>query len=95
VSDAPAQGSPSPRLGAEASIAHRAAMRSFASRLFGYDVFLSFAFGPSPRGTLATPPTSPRLGELDYGVFFREEETPPHRARPSARTGAAPLEGAR
>ena len=24
---------------------------SFASRLFGYDIFLSFALGPPPRGT--------------------------------------------
>jgi len=25
--------------------------RNFASRVFGYDVFLSFALGPPPRGT--------------------------------------------
>src|ERR1035438_10837681 len=38
--------------GARGSAARPKSRRSsFASRLFGYDIFLSFALGPPPRGT--------------------------------------------
>jgi WD40 repeat protein len=52
--------------------------RSFASRLFGYDVFLSFALGPPPRGTLRYATDLARhLRDRDFSVFFSEEEAPP------------------
>lgn len=52
--------------------------RSFASRLFGYNVFLSFALGPPPRGTHSyASDLSRRLQERDFTVFFSEEEMPP------------------
>lgn len=52
--------------------------RNFASRLFGYDVFLSFALGPPPRGTLSyASDLARRLQEHDFTVFFSEQEMPP------------------
>jgi len=51
---------------------------SFASRLFGYDVFLSFALGPQPRGTRSyARDLARRLRERDVSVFFSEDEVPP------------------
>ncbi|CAD5371119.1 hypothetical protein RA210_U140078 [Rubrivivax sp. A210] len=53
------------------------AKRSLASRLFGYDVFVSFALGPPPRGSRAyAADLARRLRELDLAVFFSEEEAP-------------------
>ncbi len=52
--------------------------RSFASRWFGYDIFLSFALGPPPRGTHSyASDLARRLRERDFSVFFSEDETPP------------------
>lgn len=52
--------------------------RSFASRLFGYDIFLSFALSPPPRGTHSyASDLARRLRERDFNVFFREDEAPP------------------
>ena len=54
------------------------AKRNFASYLFGYDIFLSFALGPSPRGTHSyASDLARRLRERDFSVFFSEEEAPP------------------
>jgi len=45
--------------------------RNYASRLFGYDVFLSFALGPPPRGTHSyASDLARRLRERDFTVFF-------------------------
>ena len=56
----------------------KAPKRTFASRWFGYDIFLSFALGPPPRGTLSyASDLARRLRERDFNVFFCEEETPP------------------
>ena len=52
--------------------------RSFASRLFGYDIFLSFALGPPPRGTHSyASDLARRLRERDFSLFFSEDEAPP------------------
>jgi len=52
--------------------------RSFASRLFGYDIFLSFALGPPPRGTHSyASDLARRLRERDFNAFFSEDEAPP------------------
>jgi WD40 repeat protein len=52
--------------------------RNFASRLFGYDIFLSFALGPPPRGTHSyASDLARRLQERDFTVFFSEQEMPP------------------
>lgn len=52
--------------------------RSFASRLFGYDIFISFALGPPPRGTHSyASDLARRLRERDFTVFFSEDEAPP------------------
>ncbi|MGC2166963.1 MAG: toll/interleukin-1 receptor domain-containing protein, partial [Gallionella sp.] len=52
--------------------------RSFASRMFGYDIFLSFALGPPPRGTHSyASDLARRLRERDFTVFFSEDEAPP------------------
>ena len=51
---------------------------SFASRLFGYDVFVSFALGGPPRGTQSyASDLARRLRERDLSVFFSEDEAPP------------------
>jgi len=62
--------------------------RSFASRVFGYDIFLSFALGPPPRGTLSyASDLARRLRERDFTVFFSEEEAAPgERLDPTLRT---------
>ena len=50
---------------------------SFAAKRFGYDIFISFALGPPPRGTHSYASDLARcLRELDYTVFFSEEEAP-------------------
>lgn len=71
--DAPPPG-PTPRPAAAGPVSAR---RSFASRLFGHDVFVSFALGPPPRGSRAyAADLARRLRELDLAVFFSEEEAP-------------------
>lgn len=61
--------------GASVSVQHRA---SNAVRIFGYDVFISFALGPAPRGTLSyASDLARRLRERDFTVFFSEDEAPP------------------
>lgn len=48
-----------------------------AARVFGYDVFVSFALGPPPRGTRSyASDLARRLRERDFTVFFSEEEAP-------------------
>src|SRR5262245_8244123 len=52
--------------------------RDFAARLFGYDVFISFALGPPPRGSLSyASDLARRLRERDFTVYFSEDEAPP------------------
>lgn len=54
----------------------RAAQRGWA-RLFGYDVFISFALGSSPRGCRAyASDLARRLRERGFTVFFSEDEAP-------------------
>ena len=51
--------------------------RSYAAWLFGYDIFISFALGPPPRGTRSYgSDLARRLREADYTVFFSEDEAP-------------------
>ena len=51
---------------------------SSASRLFGYDMFISFALGPPPRGTQSYgSDLARRLRERDFTVFFSEDEAAP------------------
>ena len=51
--------------------------RSFATRLFGYDVFISFALGQPPRGTQSyASDLARKLQEHDFSVFFSENEPP-------------------
>lgn len=58
-----------------------AARRGFAERLFGYDVFISFALGPPPRGSQSyASDLARRLRERDFSVFFSEDEAPPGQA---------------
>lgn len=50
---------------------------SLSAFMFGYDLFISFALGPSPRGTHSyASDLARRLRELDYSVFFSEDEAP-------------------
>jgi hypothetical protein len=52
--------------------------RSFASRLFGYDIFISFALGFSGRGTQSYASDLARqLRERDFAVFYSEDEAAP------------------
>src|SRR5215470_14739142 len=52
--------------------------RNNAARVFGYDIFISFALGPAPRGTLSyASDLARRLRERDFTVFFSEDEAPP------------------
>src|SRR5262245_57269630 len=52
--------------------------RSAAARFFGYDMFISFALGPPPRGTQSyASDLARRLRERDFTVFFSEDEAPP------------------
>lgn len=54
-----------------------AATRGNAARLFGYDIFISFALGEPPRGSRSyASDLARRLRERDYTVFFSEEEAP-------------------
>src|SRR5436189_5952217 len=47
----------------------------FAARAFGYDIFISFALGPAPRGTQSyASDLARRLRERDIAVFFSEEQ---------------------
>lgn len=56
----------------------RSTKASFASRLFGYDVFVSFALGAPPRGSQSyASDLARRLRECDLSVFFSEDEAPP------------------
>jgi TIR domain len=56
----------------------RAPKRNFASRVFGYDLFISFALGPPPRGTHSyASDLARRLRECDFTVFFSEDEAAP------------------
>lgn len=56
----------------------RAPKASFASRLFGYDVFISFALGVPPRGSQSyASDLARRLRERDLSIFFSEDELPP------------------
>jgi hypothetical protein len=46
-----------------------------ASRFFGYDLFISFALGPPPRGTQSYASDLARqLRERDFTVFYSEDE---------------------
>jgi len=50
----------------------------FASRLFGFDLFISFALGPAPRGSQSyASDLARRLRERDFKVFYSEEEAAP------------------
>jgi hypothetical protein len=52
--------------------------RSNATRVFGYDLFISFALGPPPRGTHSyASDLARRLRERDFTVFFSEDEAAP------------------
>ena len=52
--------------------------RSFAARLFGYDLFISFALGHLPRGTQSYASDLARqLRERDFAVFYSEDEAAP------------------
>jgi len=52
--------------------------RSFAARLFGYDLFISFALGHPPRGTQSyASDLARRLRERDFAVFYSEDEAAP------------------
>lgn len=58
--------------------AARSPKASFASRLFGYDVFISFALGGPPRGSQSyASDLARRLRDADLSVFFSEDEAPP------------------
>src|SRR5215472_15042897 len=49
-----------------------------AARVFGYDVFISFALGPPPRGTHSyASDLARRLRERVFTVFFSEDEAAP------------------
>lgn len=61
--------------------ASRSPKVSFASRLFGYDAFISFALGGPPRGSQSyASDLARRLRERDLSVFFSEDEAPPGEA---------------
>ena len=52
--------------------------RNNATRVFGYDLFISFALGPPPRGTHSyASDLARRLRERDFTVFFSEDEAAP------------------
>lgn len=46
--------------------------QEFGSRLFGYDIFISFALGPPPRKTHSYASNlARRLRERDFALFFK------------------------
>jgi hypothetical protein len=48
-----------------------------AARAFGYDFFISFAFGGPPRGTQSyASDLARKLRERDFVVFFSDDEVP-------------------
>jgi WD40 repeat protein len=52
--------------------------RAGAARVYGYDVFVSFALGPAPRGTVSYASDLTRqLRERDLTVYFSEVELAP------------------
>ena len=52
--------------------------QEFGSRLFGYDMFISFALSPPPQGIRSyASDLARRLRERDFTVFFSEDEAPP------------------
>lgn len=52
-------------------------VRGNAARLFGYDVFVSFALGAPPRGSRSyASDLARRLRDRDFTVFFSEDEAP-------------------
>lgn len=56
---------------------HSASFAGGWSRYFGYDIFISFALGPSPRGCRAyASDLARRLRERGFTVFFSEDEAP-------------------
>lgn len=60
------------------------AKRGNAARLFGYDIFISFALGPPPRGTQSyASDLARRLRERVVTVFFSEDRYTPTRTRTS------------
>lgn len=66
LSSAPAPAPPSP-----------SPLRGAWSRLFGYDIFLSFALGPPPRGCRAyASDLARKLRDRGFTVFFSEDEAP-------------------
>ena len=65
------------------------AKRGNAARLFGYDIFISFALGSPPRGTQSyASDLARRLRERDFTVFFSEDEAPPGEELDSSLRGA-------
>jgi WD40 repeat protein len=63
---------------AQSTSAPPVAAQDFASRLFGYDFFISFALGPPPRGSHGyAADLAHRLRERDLAVFFSEDEAAP------------------
>jgi hypothetical protein len=57
--------------------ASAAPRRTLSSRLFGYDLFISFALGPPPRGSRNyASDLARKLRERDFTVFFSEDEAP-------------------
>ena len=63
---------------AASTAASAARERNNAARLFGYDVFISFALGPPPRGSHSYASDLARqLRERDFTVFFSEDEAAP------------------
>ena len=65
------------------------AKRGNAARLFGYDIFISFALGSPPRGTQSyASDLARRLRERDFTVFFSEDEAPPGEVLDSSLRGA-------
>ena len=57
---------------------HNVMFQEFGSRLFGYDMFISFALGPPSHGIRSyASDLARRLRERDFTVFFSEDEAPP------------------
>lgn len=67
---------------------------SFASRFFGYDVFISFALGGPPRGSQSyASDLARRLRERDLSVFFSEDEARPAVRHPETCPAAVEVAG--